>query len=363
MTIRKWSKKGNQPPTHVLMDGGQLHVPEAELDAFWAEYVSQILSGNKLYVVEQKTDLFKFFVDVDFKGPEPLGDESAFEICHKIWEAVGTEEPCYIARAPPRPVKEWIKSGLHIHWPSLVVSRTEAMAIRTRILLALDHDSWAEIIDASVYGGSGLRCLWSHKKPEGDPYVPWRRVPDGKALGLVPNVETLKLFSVRTQGGVPRSTVPGDVMDDPSPLESFIRQNLEGQENAVIKRVRRTKRGEGKGLCVETNSRYCERIQGTHRSNHVWFYIRGQTIQQKCLDEACLEFSGREHILPPSIRNEAPNMASITRVSSVDLLPEAWRGAFQEFRAGGSQILGSGSQRMEVVPDGAPGLRSRSEED
>lgn len=358
MTIRKWSRKGSLPPTHVLMDGGQLHVPDSDIDAFWAQYVTDVCSGKKLYVVEQKTENFKFFVDVDFKSDAHLGDEAAFELCHRIWEAVGDPGPCLVARAPPRPVKEWIKSGLHLHWPELVVSRNEAMALRTRILLDLDHDSWAEVIDSSVYGGSGLRCLWSHKKPEGDPYVPWRRVPDGESLSPIPNVTALKTFSIRTASRPDPArpepltpNTPAAILPSDSKLEEFIRKNMQGQEGARVKRVRKTRKGEGKGLCVETDSRYCENIGAEHKSNHVWFWILGDEIRQMCLDEECSGFSGRKHILPPSISNEAPRVVRPAHYSVVDLLPAPWRGAFQGFRAGGAPVLGSGPARMEVVPE------------
>jgi len=358
MTIRKWSRKGTEAPTHVLMDGGQLHVPDADTDAFWTEYVSAIFAGQKLYVVEQKTESFKFFVDVDFKGDSALSDESAFELCMNIQEAVGAGK-CLAARAPPRPVKNEIKSGLHLHWPELVVTRNEAMALRTRILLSLDHEAWADVIDASVYGGSGLRCLWSHKKPEGDPYVPWREVPSGTPLSSVPSVAALKLFAVRTKEtmqstrATPRARRPSCIEEqrDSSKIEDFIRQNMEGQETARVKKIRKTKKGEGKGLCVETDSRYCERVRGEHKSNHVWFWVLGGSIQQMCLDEECTGFIGRKHNLPPSISNEAPRVARPAHYSAVDLLPPAWHGAFQGFRDGSAPVLGAGSERMEVLPD------------
>jgi hypothetical protein len=358
MTIRKWSRKGTEAPTHVLMDGGQLHVPDSEIDAFWTEYVSAIFAGQKLYVVEQKTESFKFFVDVDFKGDVALSDESAFELCMNIQEAVGAGK-CLASRSPPRPVKNEIKSGMHLHWPELVVTRNEAMALRTRILLSLDHKAWADVIDASVYGGSGLRCLWSHKKPEGDPYVPWRSVPDGAPLSSVPSVAALKLFAVRTKEtaqstrATPRARRPSCIEEqrDSSKIEDFIRQNMEGQETARVKKIRKTKKGEGKGLCVETDSRYCERVRGEHKSNHVWFWVLGGSIQQMCLDEECAGFIGRKHNLPPSISNEAPRVARPAHYSAVDLLPPTWHGAFQGFRDGSTPVLGTGSERMEVLPD------------
>lgn len=357
MFIKRWTRKGAEGPTHVLMDGGQLHVPDADLDAFYKAYLADISCGNRLYVVEQKTEIFKFFVDIDFKAERALTDEDALELCTRVYEAVQSGR-CLVARAPPRKVKNEIKSGFHLHWPDLCVTRAEALALRTKILLALDGDEWAQIIDSSVYGGSGLRCLWSHKKPEGAPYVPWISVPDGKALSPMPTVESLKLFAVRVPGqaaAAPRlrrvESAPGCIVPSDSRLEEFIRTNLEGQGGAHVKRVRKTRRGEGKGLCVETDSRYCEHIKGLHKSNHVWFYIRNGTISQRCLDEECLEFSGREHNLPPSISNEGARVASPTRHSVVDLLPKTWSGSFQEFRVGGASVLGSGSAGVEVVSD------------
>lgn len=349
--IRRWSKKGTQAPTHVLMNGGQLYVPEEDTDAFWTEYVAAIFAGQKLYVVEQKTERFKFFIDLDFKHQEPLGEDSALEICQRIHEVVATGR-CLVARAPPRPLKDGlVKSGLHMHWPDIIVCRTEAMALRTRILLALEDPSWAQVIDSSVYGGSGLRCLWSHKKPEGDPYVPWRSVPDGASLSSTPSVQALKLFAVRTGPDEVQSPSRSPVGPSNSRLEDFIRKNMDGQSHARVKGIRKTRKGEGKGLCVETDSRYCERVCQEHRSNHVWFYLRGRTIQQMCLDEECTGFKGREHILPPSISDEAPDMAGPAHHSAVDLLPETWRGSFQILRTRSAPVLGAGTTGMEFVPD------------
>ena len=354
MFIKRWTRKGTAAPTHVLMDGGQLHVPDTDLEAFYRAYLADIACGTRLHVVEQKTEIFKFFVDIDFKAGRALVDADAFELCTRICSAVQHGQ-CLVARAPPRKIKDEIKSGFHLHWPELCVSRSEALALRTKILLELDGDEWAQIIDSSVYGGSGLRCLWSHKKPEGAPYTPWISVPDGTALSPVPSVETLKLFAVRITGqpAPPQkmrrvASAPGCIVPSDSRIEEFIRTNLEGQSGACVKGMRKTR---GEGLCVETDSRYCENIKGVHRSNHVWFHIRGCAIQQKCLNEECLEFSGRKHILPPSISNEGARVASPPRHSAIDLLPKTWSGSFQEFRTGGASVLGAGSAGVEGVSD------------
>jgi hypothetical protein len=355
MQILKWKRKGDEAPTHVLMNGGQLYVPDRDLDDFWRAYLSDLACGKKLYVVEQKTEKFRFFVDIDYRAEEGLGDAAAFELCQRIYEYVNHGTPAFIARAPPREDKGHVKSGIHIHWPDLVVDRNEALSLRTQILLELEEDHWSETIDASVYRGSGLRCLWSLKTGAKGSYVPWKSLPDGKTLNAAPCLDALKRFSVRVSGQGGAIHKPS-FSTDISRLEEFIQNNMEGQENARVRAVRRTKKGEGKGFYVETDSKWCERIKGAHKSNHVWFYFNGGNIVQKCLNEECLEFSGREHFLPSSISNEPVRLGPSAAPRLVDLLPAAWRGTFPGFRTASPQVLGAGSGGMEIIPDEPEGV-------
>ena len=67
------------PGTHTLMDGGILFVPDEDMSAFFDVYIEQ-LGKRKLYVVEQKTEVFRFFVDLDYKAQERLGDEALLAV-------------------------------------------------------------------------------------------------------------------------------------------------------------------------------------------------------------------------------------------------------------------------------------------
>lgn len=58
----KW-RTPHGPGTHVLMDGGILDVPLDQVDSFYVEYIAAVRRGRRVYVVEQKTDVFRFFVD------------------------------------------------------------------------------------------------------------------------------------------------------------------------------------------------------------------------------------------------------------------------------------------------------------
>ena len=358
----KW-RTDRGPGTHVLMDGGILQVPFEQLEEFYVECVHAIRTGTKLYVVEQKTDVFKFFVDLDFKSSEALPDEAILELAAMMHSVVQNGQ-CCIARATPRPVDGQIKTGVHFHWPDVYVTRSEALALRTRILLELPEDpEWSRRIDASVYGGSGLRMLWSHKREKGvdsDPYVPWRDL-DGNTFDPVPNTAILSLFALRTDK-ISNEVV--NVVITCAPLERFIRRNLKGQELANVRRVIR--KGSDR-IVVQTDSKYCERIQGEHKSNHVWFGIEGEKICQLCHDDECNQiaaekhmnneklpkrFFGREHILSPSIVDELRSNVAVdnsTFMPICDLVPDFWWKE-ESLSARSSSVLGSRPPNVGAAP-------------
>ena len=66
--------------SHVLMDGGVLSVPFDKLNEFYEKYVEAIRKGEKLFVVEQKTETYNFFVDIDYKDDKALTLEEIQDI-------------------------------------------------------------------------------------------------------------------------------------------------------------------------------------------------------------------------------------------------------------------------------------------
>jgi hypothetical protein len=338
------------------MDGGILCVPSHETQEFYGQCVTMINSGIKLYVVEQKTENFKFFVDLDYKAQEKLSDADLLQFCSIIHESVGKHERCVIARAQPRAIKEGIKTGVHIHWPTVIVDRVKALNLRSKIILNLTEYAafdWARIIDVSVYGGSGLRMLWSHKKPSGDPYVPWMEI-DGKPFSKEPDAKIIDLFSVRTDE-IPKSS---ETLSDCTALEEFIQMYMKGQHSSRVKKVQRH---ENDGWYVQTDSRFCERIGDNHKNNHVWFHISSRRISQRCFDEDCAEFKGAKHILPPSIVEQLKDVAIVGSPSTcvfMDIFPDGAKAPFQKVRRNGSSIFGAGPGELEKIFDKHPVVRT-----
>lgn len=358
MSIERW-RVPTGPTTHLLMNGGVLFVPAGETREFHQAYVDAINLGTKLFIVEQKTERFKFFVDLDYKSQEKLADQDLLQFCSIIHGALETTSRCLIARARPRAVGDGlVKSGVHIHWPDLVVSRTQAQNFRTKIILSLKADfpfDWDKVVDASVYAGSGLRMLWSHKKPTGDPYIPWRQLGGSVEFSKAPSVEVLELFAIRTADDDVRETAS---LGDTEPLEQFVRDYLPGQERATIKKVCRR---EHNGWYAQTESKWCERIGREHRSNHVWFAIKSGRIRQMCFDEDCREFEGQEILLPPSIVEQLQDVAIVGSPSCgfvYDIHPEGPVGSVQKVQGASPPVFRTGPKELGKIFGQHPRVRT-----
>jgi len=333
--IRKSNSKTNA--SHVLMDGGTLCVPFDRLDEFHEKYIELVKKGENLFVVEQKSQNYKFFVDIDYKDERSLTINEIRDICKIICDKVKRHggKKCLISVSPPKKDGNNIKTGIHLNWPDFIVNQASALALREHILVVLSNAKgsrdWNEIIDASVYGnlarrtkGSGLRMPWSHKlgkhtacegkgcddcinvgKNKGKSvqvaYLPLFIYTDGPLSNLMrvgqdPDLDILKMSSVRTDSEEyitvepPSSTIKegaftceqtkDEIEDDElrAMIERFVQENLEGQSHAYITKLFKHKNT----YLVSTNSKYCENLKRSHGSNHVWFIVSGREILQKC---------------------------------------------------------------------------------
>ena len=126
--------------SHVLMDGGVLSVPFDRLNDFYEKYVEAYNSGEKIFVVEQKTENYNFFVDLDYKDEDEMTFSEVESVCKVICDKVkkfGGKE-ALISVAAPKPAGHLIKTGIHINWPGFVVDRSSAIALRQHIINTLN---------------------------------------------------------------------------------------------------------------------------------------------------------------------------------------------------------------------------------
>ena len=323
------------------MDGGCLSITSDKLLSFQEEYVRAVKSGERIFVVEQKSRPgFNFFVDFDYKTTEALlmseGEEIVKIICNKVRNHGGRD--CLVSASPPKDAGNGkTKYGIHLNFPGLVVDQMSAVTLREHILCALytmkpSSYNWDQIIDRAVYGcpikkskGSGFRLPWSYKKAKcpvcmgkkescmacdgtgrkiEEPYGPIYYHTHKPLSALLPvksqeiTLEYLKMATVRTdseihvsidsptrvvkeEGSFTKEQTKNEVNDENAraALEQFIQTTMEGQGAARITRMYRQESGT---LVVSTTSQYCENIGRDHGSNHVWFFVAGEWAAQKC---------------------------------------------------------------------------------
>ena len=165
-------------------------------------------------------------------------------------------------------------------------------------------------IDPSVYNGSGLRMIWSHKYQGGvyyEPYKPWKRLNKNGYTSDLPSepcVDMLDIFTIRTHGDA-QERMNERFVDGPDSIQTHINKHMKGYSDTRVKRIGRTR--DGSGFYIQSDSKYCEYIKRNHTSNHVWFLIQGGRICSICHDEACKGKKGQEYIVPPSLMNELEN--------------------------------------------------------
>lgn len=346
--------------SHVMMDGGVISIPFDKLNEFYKMYIKCIQKKEKVFVVEQKTQNFNFFMDVDYKDEEGLDVDTIKTICRVICDKVNIlgGQNCLVSISEPKKKDNLVKTGIHLNWPGLVVNQQMALDIRKHVVSILSRiyssKKWVEIIDISVYRGSGLRLPWSHKKGKhaecngvGCVHCEEGKIVEGMYLPLYiyesldstvgplkipgkfrdvethPTMELLEMATIRTEelahveippikqeGSFTKTQMKNEVKISPH-LETFIRLNLEGQKDARITKMFKDKMS----VLVSTTSMFCENIQRNHGSNHVWFIIdKTGTISQKCFCKCdtmagrkngfCKDFTGRKHTLPKNIRVE-----------------------------------------------------------
>lgn len=275
------------------MDGSSsLYVSTKDIDEFHKEYINQVKYHKKLYLVEKRTKLFRFFMDIDYVSESKLTRDEIINLVDRIHEHIPGR--CFIAVSKSTHKDGKIKSGIHVHWPDLIVTSKKALDLRKKV-----PEDLLEFVDESVYKGSGLRMLWSYKKDDGPPYVPLYDVKNKIFLEQTPDVHILKLFCIRTE----YDEILGEsdeTSKECSDLEKFINENFQGQETTEIKKIK----DEPRKMIIQTNSRYCDNKKSVHRSNHVYFVIdkKNFTIYQKCFDEDCKNFESRRRRIPPTIK-------------------------------------------------------------
>jgi prim-pol family protein involved in RNA processing and repair len=151
-----------KPATHFLMDGGRAHIPKNDQASFFALYADAIANGDRLYVVELRTKIFKFLVDADIFLPtseDHSWDPKSLDeyigciqgVLREFYPQKSDAEikPIVCTREPVVTPKG-LKIGMHPIWPGILVNSDIALNLREAIVQRMSD------LSAQRMGGTRL---------------------------------------------------------------------------------------------------------------------------------------------------------------------------------------------------------------
>ena len=130
-------------PTHLLLDGGRLCVPDAAAGRFLNAYAIAVVQQRRPCVVELRTPVFRLFMDLDIKtaaGAALDVDAAVRVIQGRVAAFFDVEQPrCVVCVSPPAALDDGaVKQGRHLHWPDVRVAPATALALRELVVGDLD---------------------------------------------------------------------------------------------------------------------------------------------------------------------------------------------------------------------------------
>lgn len=170
-TNKMWIKKNSdKEKTHNVMEYGCFLSVRSDLSDEFIKKLAKTLDNNKQnFLLEIRTDYFKFMVDVDFKSEFGLTNQEKELLMSMIQEAINEvvgdqieENNLIISSCNDEKIiyndQEMIKIGFHLIWPNLIVGIDEARYLRSAIIQKLNYSNitlsfgdWEDIIDNSIY--------------------------------------------------------------------------------------------------------------------------------------------------------------------------------------------------------------------
>lgn len=346
--------------SHTLLDGGKIKVPADFAAEFNTRYAEALLICPQ-YMVELKTPIFKMFMDIDFKVRSsdcmlPTDDvllklsQYIYNTCYLEWlkqnPGVSASEAVIELRTCTSGTQDTVKAGMHIIWDTWHVDQQIATSFST-FCASLCRSGfteftlpagtlWNNVIDPSVYKGSGLRMTGSRKVGSTSVYIPRAVVDCHGVLHLVQNPwSKIHAWVSRTSIRV----VCGLKQQEAAEMSMFLRPSLttrglkDSDENSIVQQrhgknlvhvplskihdyimelrtmlpamyknvkftnVYVTNKSSKKSrvtFVIGTTSKYClNKCDGYHNSNHIYFTFNSEGVFQRCFCE-CETTVGRK---------------------------------------------------------------------
>lgn len=171
-------------PTHFLMDGGKICVPDTDASSFLNIFYKHLLKGEKIALVERRTPYYRLFFDIDCTFEKKTAKSERETILETISTRIrayaaeffvfqpGFVDPILCTTTEKRVDDDTEKMGAHLVFPSIIVNSVISLKFRDFVLERLESDTnfrnkplnaWSDVIDAAVYNANGLRIVYATK--------------------------------------------------------------------------------------------------------------------------------------------------------------------------------------------------------
>lgn len=330
-------KNSDIKPTHLLLDGGAVHIKDELLETFYKLYTECIDNKIPVHIVEKKTENFKMFSDLDFKSKDKLSDDYILSVLNCIQDSIyflyNTNINLIVCTTKDKNVmvngEVYIKQGIHLHWPDIIVDKKNALIIRELILHKLintfgerEYNKWEDVVDLCVYTTNGIRMIGSSKcsydnyngkkqfVDEGIIYFPTmildcnKNILHNKLEELLNNtLVMIKTISIQTNEtllteiknypeGLNKSFECKECESTPGISKKLATDSLVYQQilrffkihvkEYSVDDIKRILNFDDKVYIILTKSRYCQNIGRAHNSCQIYFKLSKEGLCQKC---------------------------------------------------------------------------------
>jgi hypothetical protein len=178
-------KDDSREATHLLLDGGRLHISEKAVPVFQRKYAADIEMKRNNFILEVKTPVYKMIMDLDtYETVNRSYEEMRPWLC-EIQRVVADMYPhlsSFLRRvivcttdSTPNKFKNtnvYTKLGLgHLIWPDININNEMGLKFRAAILQHMEKtygkrhvdNPWEDVIDKTIYKQNGLRMIGSAK--------------------------------------------------------------------------------------------------------------------------------------------------------------------------------------------------------
>jgi hypothetical protein len=336
------TKEKKTDATHYLLDGGIWKVPLGEYQEFLRLLSVDLQNGEKYYISENRSKIFKFICDLDFYEDSQITLKQVERIVNKLQEVVSeyfSDQNVIICSSDIKKTSinesEYIKSGFHLVWPKIWITPDNAKEIRLKFIEKLtttfgerpEFNSWEEVVDLAVYEDNGLRmigcrkmvpckyckresrdscqkCSGTGKIDEDRRYKPvnilgpnvdidyLRSVLSDNYVMLLetsimnysslPETKLIKdlpvTISSKKKSGKKNNVMPAD--ENTTKIENFIKKVYKQTHSKI--RIKKVTKVDDSKYFVEPDDNFCLNVNRNHSSSGVYFQIKQTGICQRC---------------------------------------------------------------------------------